>query len=84
MKTYLEELKGQVRGNARLRRKLDRARHREEELARHIAVLVSKLDALGRGGEQAVVSAAQSIGWKRGLSAEERAALERWSKESKQ
>lgn len=65
MKTYLQELRGQVRGNARLRRRLDASRCEIERLKRHIGSLVSLADRAGRGDDVEVVRAAAAIGWVR-------------------
>lgn len=65
MKTYLDELRGQVRGNARLRRRLDAKGQDISRLKAHIAVLVTMLDRLGHGDDVAVVRAAGAIGWER-------------------
>lgn len=65
MKTYLKELRGQVRGNARLRRRLDASRCEIERLKRHIGSLVSLADRAGRGDDVEVVRAAAAIGWVR-------------------
>ena len=65
MKTYLNELRGQVRGNARLRRRLDAKDYELRRMKAHMAVLVTMLDRLGYGDDTAVVRAAATIGWKR-------------------
>lgn len=65
MKTYLTELRGQVRGNARLRRRLDAREHELRRVKAHMAVLVTMLDRLGYGDDKSVVRAAATIGWHR-------------------
>lgn len=65
MKTYLNELRGQVKGNARLRRRLDAKDYELRKMKAHIAVLVTMLDRLGYGDDIAVVRAAAAIGWGR-------------------
>lgn len=65
MKTYLKELRGQVRGNARLRRRLDASKHEIARMKRHIAALVTLADKAGYGDTLPVVRAAAAIGWAR-------------------
>jgi hypothetical protein len=65
MKTYLNELRGQVRGNARMRRKLDKAKRTAEHRGQHIAMLVTLLDRVGLGDHPHTVAAAGAIGWRR-------------------
>lgn len=65
MKTYLKELRGQVRGNARLRRRLDASKYEVARLKRHIAALVTLADRAGHGDDVEVVRAAAVIGWAR-------------------
>lgn len=65
MKTYLQELRGQVRGNARLKRRLEEKNRQLDMLAGYIAQLVTMLDKLGHGDDELVVRAADAIGWKR-------------------
>lgn len=65
MKTYLQELRGQVRGNARLRRRLDARDERIRSLTRAIQCLVSLCDKLGHGDDREVVWAAAQVGWER-------------------
>lgn len=65
MKTYLNELRGQVKGNARLRRRLDAKDYELRKMKAHIAVLVTMLDRLGYGDDRSVVRAAATIGWER-------------------
>jgi hypothetical protein len=64
-KTYLNELRGQVRGNARLRRKLDDAKRTAVHRGQHIAMLVTLLDRVGLGDHPQTVAAARAIGWGR-------------------
>ena len=65
MKTYLQELRGQVKGNARLRRRLDARDCEIRRLCGHIQNLVTMLDKLGHGDDTAVVRAAEAAGWVR-------------------
>lgn len=65
MKTYLSELRGQVRGNARLRRRLDANAAEIARLRGHIRSLVTMLDRLGHGDDVVVVRAAAAAGWER-------------------
>lgn len=65
MKTYLKELRGQVRGNARLRRRLDASKHEVARLKLYIGSLVSLADRAGFGDDAVVVRAAAAIGWVR-------------------
>lgn len=80
MKTYLEELKGQVRGNARLRRRLDESNRRRAELIGHAICLVNLLNKLGHGGKSEVKAAAHSLGWNHELPEADKAALQAYSK----
>lgn len=64
-KTYLNELRGQVRGNARLRRKLDEAKRKVVSRGQHIAMLVTLLDRVGLGDHPQTAAAARAIGWGR-------------------
>jgi hypothetical protein len=64
-KTYLNELRGQVRGNARLRRKLDETKRQASGYRYHIAMLVTLLDRASLGDHPETKSAANSIGWGR-------------------
>jgi hypothetical protein len=65
MKTYRQELTGAIRGNARLRRRLDEAKDRVARLESHIKCLVTMLDALGRGDDAPVRMGAWAVGWNR-------------------
>lgn len=65
MKTYLQEFRGQVRGNARLRRRLDAQERRILRLTRTVQSLVTLLDKLGHGDDREVVMAAAMVGWER-------------------
>lgn len=76
MKTYLQELRGQVRGNARLRRRLDASKYEIDRLKRHIGSLVTLADKAGYGDTLPVVRAAAVIGWRR-LPKEERDRIQR-------
>lgn len=64
-KTYLDELRGQVRGNARLRRKLNETKRDNVRYRYHIAMLVTLLDRVGLGDHPETKIAANSIGWGR-------------------
>lgn len=74
MKTYLKELTGQVRGNARLRRRLDAKALDLLVLRGHVRSLVTLLDKLGHGDDRPVAAAARAIGWER-MSECERSAI---------
>lgn len=65
MKTYLKELRGQVRGNARLRRRLDASKETIARLKLRIGSLVTLYDRAGLGDNAEVVAAAEDIGWVR-------------------
>jgi len=65
VKTYRKELTGQVRGNARLRRRLDEAKREIVSKRFHLAMLVTLLDANGLGDHEVTRKAAWSIGWYR-------------------
>lgn len=65
MKTYLQELRGQVRGNAKLKRRLELKNFQLDGLAGYVAQLVTLLDRLGHGDDAIVRMAARSIGWER-------------------
>jgi len=65
MKTYREELTGAIKGNARLRHRLDMARWRIAQLEQAVRVLVTMADKAGRGDHDATVAAAATIGWRR-------------------
>jgi len=65
MKTYLQELRGQVRGNSRLRRRLDRLKARVQWLEEWIGAMVIHADKRGHGDDQIVKNAAREIGWSR-------------------
>jgi hypothetical protein len=64
-KSYLDELRGQVRGNARLRRKLNASKRDNVRYRYQIAMLVTLLDRVGLGDHPQTKSAANSIGWGR-------------------
>jgi hypothetical protein len=64
-KSYLDELRGQVRGNARLRRKLNASKRDNVRYRYQIAMLVTLLDRVGLGDHPETKSAAGSIGWGR-------------------
>lgn len=64
-KSYLDELRGQVRGNARLRRKLNSAKRDNVKYRYQIAMLVTLMDRVGLGDHPQAKSAANSIGWGR-------------------
>lgn len=63
--TYLDDLKGQVRGNRRLRNRIDRLIERIELMKSAIGRLVVLCDVLGHGDDQTVVAAARLIEWER-------------------
>lgn len=65
MKTYLQELRGQIRGNARLRRRLDAKDRQIFRLTMTVQSLVTVLDKLGHGDDREVVMAAAMVGWER-------------------
>lgn len=65
MKTYLKELRGQVRGNARLRRRLDASKETIARLKLRIGSLVTLYDRVGLGDNAEVVATAEAIGWVR-------------------
>ena len=65
MKTYLTDLRGQVRGNARLRRRLDASKGRIVKLEAAVARLVTLADKVGLGDLPEVAWAARLIGWRR-------------------
>jgi hypothetical protein len=54
-----------VRGNARLRRRLDEAKKELVSKRFHLAMLVTLLDANGLGDHEVTRKAAWSIGWYR-------------------
>jgi len=59
-----------VRGNARLRRKLDRERDRYAALKRLVCDVLVLADRHGLGDHRSVVAAGAAIGWVRMTSAE--------------
>lgn len=61
--TYLTELRGQVRGNKRLRRRVDALKQRVGRLEYLIGRLVTAADMRGYGDEPTVLTAARTIGW---------------------
>lgn len=63
MKTYRHELTGAIKGNSRLRRRLDEANERVARLERNVMFLVAKLDAMGHGDDEGVRKCAWSVGW---------------------
>lgn len=65
MKTYREELTGAIKGNARLRSRLDEAKKRVAVLESHLKCMVTMLDSLGYGDVLAVQICAWSVGWRR-------------------
>ena len=65
MTTYLTELRGQVRGNARLRRRLDAAKARIVRLEAAVAGLVTMADKAGLGDLPEAAWTASLIGWRR-------------------
>lgn len=71
-----------IRGNARLRRKLDRERDRYEALKRLVGRVLVLADAHGLGDHRSVVAVGAAIGWVR-MTAEERAEVAREIKEAR-
>jgi len=65
VKTYLTDLRGQVRGNKRLRRRVDALKQRVGRLEYFIGRLVAAADMMGYGDEPIVLTAARTIGWER-------------------
>jgi hypothetical protein len=65
MKTYRDELTAAIRGNARLRRRLDAKERRIKELEQAVRLMVTRADINGRGDEIETVLAAERIGWRR-------------------
>lgn len=65
MKTYLKELTAQVRGNARLRRRLNAARYEVARLRHQNAMLINTLVNLGHRDHPAVEAAAKGLGWRK-------------------
>lgn len=65
MKTYREELTGAIKGNARLRNRLDAATRRIKELEMAVRLLVDRADRAGRGDDEGVIAAAATVGWRR-------------------
>ena len=65
MKTYRKELTGAIKGNSRLRRRLDEAKSRVVALEATVKALVIVLDGMGRGDTKIVRMAASSVGWRR-------------------
>lgn len=70
-----------IRGNARLRRKLDRERGRCEALKRLVGPVLVLADAHGLGDHRSVVALGAAIGWVR-MTAEERKEVAREIKEA--
>jgi hypothetical protein len=56
-------LQGHVKGNKRLRRRVDALRQRVERLEYLVGRLVTNADRMGYGDEEVVVTAARAIGW---------------------
>ena len=65
MTTYREELTAAIRGNARLRRRLEAKERRIKELEQAVRLMVMRADLNGRGDEIETVLAAERIGWRR-------------------
>lgn len=65
MTTYREELTAAIRGNARLRRRLEAKERRIRELEQAVRLMVTRADINGRGDEIETVLAAERIGWRR-------------------
>jgi hypothetical protein len=65
MKTYRDELTAAIRGNARLRRRLEAKDRRIRELEQAVRLMVTRADINGRGDEIETMLAAERIGWRR-------------------
>ena len=65
MTTYREELTAAIRGNARLRRRLEAKERRIRDLEQAVRLMVMRADLNGRGDEIETVLAAERIGWRR-------------------
>ena len=65
MKTYRDELTAAIRGNARLRRRLEAKDRRIMELEQAVRLMVTRADINGRGDEIETMLAAERIGWRR-------------------
>lgn len=65
MKDYRSELTGAIRGNARLRGRIERLKNRVSQLEKHVRNLIVVADANGCGDVQIVRSAANAVGWGR-------------------
>jgi hypothetical protein len=64
-KTYLTEFRGAIKGNARLRRKIDRLEERIASIKATVAKLITLADFNGFGDHPITVRAAAEIGWVR-------------------
>lgn len=71
-----------IRGNARLRRKLDRERGRYEAIKRLVGPVLVLADAHGFGDHRRVAALGVAIGWVR-MTAEQRAEVAREIKEAR-
>lgn len=58
-------LQGHIKGNKRLRRRVDALKERVERLEYLVGRLVTNADRMGYGDEEVVVTAARAIGWGR-------------------
>lgn len=58
-------LQGHIKGNKRLRRRVDALKERVERLEYLTGLLVTSADRHGYGDEPMVVVAARTIGWQR-------------------
>jgi hypothetical protein len=70
-KTYLTEFRGAIKGNARLRRKIDEANRKMSRIVANVTALILLADAKGFGDHPATILAAEAIGWSR-MSQQER------------
>lgn len=64
-RTFFKEMQGHIRGNKRLRRRVDALKARVQWLEMWIGALVMHADNNGHGDDQVVANAAGQIGWNR-------------------
>lgn len=81
MHDYRKDLTGAIKGNRRLRTKLDAANDRIRRLEFNIMILVSMLDDHGFGDDLRVRVAAWQVGWIRSKEVA-RKVQEAWQKSS--
>jgi archaellum component FlaC len=79
-KTYLAEFRGAIKGNARLRQKIDRLEERIAAIKATVAKLITLADFNGFGDHPITVRAAAEIGWVR-MTPEQRTQLTEQLKE---